>query len=137
MAFHVFTREISDWNKYFCHNVFQLVRIKPHWPGLTNVENSTSNFRQSFQICCREEEREGNNAICKGFRTTRKRNKDIRKAFLRYTQTQKCTNNFCQPVQNDNREGKRRKKRQEIGDNLNVASALPSFVVISFMEVEK
>ena len=133
MAFHVFPREISDWNKYLSHNVFQWVRIKPHWPGLTDVENLTSNFRQSFQICCREEEREGNNSICKGFRTTRKRNKDI----LRYTQTQKCTNNFCQPVQNDNQEGKRRKKRQEIGDNLNVVSTLPSFVVISFMEVEK
>ena len=53
----------------------QCVRIEPHSSGLTNVEKSTSNFRQSVQICCREEQREENNGNCKAFCVIRKRKK--------------------------------------------------------------
>ena len=39
-------------------DIFQCVRIRPHSPTLTNLENSTGDFRQSAQICCREEQKE-------------------------------------------------------------------------------
>ena len=43
----------------------QCVQIKPYSSSLTNGENLTSNFRQSFQICCGEKEREKNTGNCK------------------------------------------------------------------------
>ena len=77
MAYHVFTHEISDWND-ICHITFlKCVRIDSHSPSLTNVENSTSNFRQSVQICCREEQKEENNGNWKAFGVTRKRKKRV------------------------------------------------------------
>ena len=61
--------------KNICHiTFFQCVRIEPHLSSLKNMENSTSNFRQSVQICCGEKEREDNNGKCKAFRVKRKRN---------------------------------------------------------------
>ena len=52
MACHVFTHEISDWNKYLLHKVFQCVRFKPHLSNLTNVEYLTRNFRRSVRSHC-------------------------------------------------------------------------------------
>ena len=62
----------------------QCVRIKPHSFSLTNVENSTSNFRQSVKICCREKEKEENNGNCKAFCVTRKR-KETMKIAVNFT----------------------------------------------------
>ena len=53
------------------HNVFQCVSIMVHSSNLKNVENLTRNFRQSFQIYCREREKEENNGNCKAFCVTR------------------------------------------------------------------
>ena len=62
-----------------CHiKFFQCVRFKPRSSSSTNVENSTSNFRQSVQICCREAQKEENNGNCQAFCVTRKRNKSER-----------------------------------------------------------
>ena len=59
-----------------CHLTFlQCLQIKPHFSSLTNVENQTSNFCQSVQICRGEKEREENNGNCKAFCVIRKRNK--------------------------------------------------------------
>ena len=58
----------------------QCVRIEPHSSSLTNVENSSSNFRQSVQICCRGEQKEEGNGNCKAFCVTRKCSKVIRAA---------------------------------------------------------
>ena len=52
--------------------LLQYVWIKPHSSSLTNEENLTSNFCQSFQICCGEKGREENNGNCKAFYVTRK-----------------------------------------------------------------
>ena len=46
-----FHTRVLDCNKYLLHEVFQRVRTKPHLSSLKNVENSTSNSRQFFQIC--------------------------------------------------------------------------------------
>ena len=75
-----------------CHKTFhQCVRIKPHLSNLANVENSTSNFRQSVQICCGEKGREENNSNCKAFGVTRKRNKD-KYIFEQMIVYQECQN---------------------------------------------
>ena len=67
----------------FCHvTFFQCVWIKPHSSSLTNVENLTSNFCQSFQIFCRENEKEGNNRNCKAFFVIPKRKKKLRHYVL-------------------------------------------------------
>ena len=67
MACHVFTYEISDCIN-FCHITFlQCGQSKPLSSSLTNLENSTSSFRHSVQICCREEQKEENNGNCKTF----------------------------------------------------------------------
>ena len=59
-----------------CHRKFsQCIWIEPHSSSVTYVENSTSNFRQFVQICCREEEREYWQM----------------QIFLRFTQTQKLS----------------------------------------------
>ena len=62
MTCHGFTHEILDRNRYLPHNVSPVCPTESHSSGLTNAENKTSNFRQSVQICCREEQREENNA---------------------------------------------------------------------------
>ena len=51
--------------------------------NLTNVENSTSNFRQQVQVCSREEERKENNGNSKLFCATHvhKKTKAIAKCF--------------------------------------------------------
>ena len=69
-----------------CHITFlQCGQTKPHSSSLKIVENSTSNFHQSEQICCGEEQQsflrytqaqeEENNGNFKAFCVTRKRNK--------------------------------------------------------------
>ena len=90
MACHVFTHEISKWEKHFSHNVpslylnySTLVYLnkcrkfdKQVWsvsPDLLHIENLTSKFGQSLQICCREKEKEENNGNCKAFCVTHKR----------------------------------------------------------------
>ena len=45
----------------------QCVWIKPHSSSLINLENLKSNFGQSVQNCCREEQKEENNGHCKAF----------------------------------------------------------------------
>ena len=62
---------INIWRITF----LQWVQIKPHPSSLTNIENSTSNFCQSVQICCREKGKEENNGNCKAFCVTHKCNK--------------------------------------------------------------
>ena len=42
----------------FYMKFFQCVQIERHSSSLTNLGNSTRNFRQFVQICCGEEERE-------------------------------------------------------------------------------
>ena len=59
-------------------NIFHITflqcgQIKPHSSSLTNVENSATDFCQSVQIFCREEQKEENNGNCKAFCITRKR----------------------------------------------------------------
>ena len=53
----------------------QCVRIEPHSSGLIKVKKSISNYRQSVQISCRDEEKEENKGNCKAFCVTRKLNK--------------------------------------------------------------
>ena len=64
---HAFPHKVSNYNKYFSHNVFQCIWIKPHSSNLTSVENLTSNFRQSVHICCKEKENKKIMAIVKPF----------------------------------------------------------------------
>ena len=52
------TSAIITFSEAHGMSCFQCVRIELHTPSLKNVENSTSNFYQLAQICCREEERE-------------------------------------------------------------------------------
>ena len=49
-----------------CHITFLwYVWTNPNSSSLTNVENSTSKFCPSVQVCCGEKEREENNGNCK------------------------------------------------------------------------
>ena len=74
MAWHAFTHEISDCNKYLLYmKLFQCVRIEPHSSSLKNMENSTSNFVSSSRFAI--EKKKKNNGNCKAFYVTRKRNK--------------------------------------------------------------
>ena len=58
-----------------CHITFLwYVWTNPNSSSLTNVENSTSKFCPSVQVCCGEKEREENNGNCKPFSVTRKCN---------------------------------------------------------------
>ena len=57
--------------------------MKSHLSSSTNVENFTSNFGQSVQICCREKEKEENNGNCKAFSVIHKHKKSI-ETKLRY-----------------------------------------------------
>ena len=66
-----------------CHMFLQCFRIEPHSSRLINVKNSTSNFRQFVQICCREKEREENNGNCKAFCFTRKRSKSWYQKYVK------------------------------------------------------
>ena len=75
IAYHAFTHEILNRNKYFSNNVLQCAWIKPHSSIITNIENLTSNLRQSVEIYCGEKQKEEDNGNCN--------------FFLRYTQTQK------------------------------------------------
>ena len=53
-----------------------------HSSSLKNVENSTSNFRLSVQICCREEQKKENNGnFRKAFCVTHKHNKEYLKRY--------------------------------------------------------
>ena len=84
----------STWHGMFSHTKFQIeinisyvvflqcTWIEPHSSSLTNVENLTSNFGQSVQICCREKEKEENNDNCKAFCVTRKRKKLINEQLI-------------------------------------------------------
>ena len=74
MACHDFTHKILYYNKYLWHNVSTAWNVwnEPHLSSLTNVENPTSNFHQSVQICCREEQGEENNGNCQTFCITHK-----------------------------------------------------------------
>ena len=74
-AYYAFTHEISDWNKYLSQKIFPVCLNWATLSSITYVENSTSNFRQFIQICCREEEREYWQM----------------QIFLRFTQTQKLS----------------------------------------------
>ena len=49
------------------------VRIREHSSGFRNVKNSTSNFPQIVQICCREKYQYKNNENFKAFCIIRKR----------------------------------------------------------------
>ena len=71
----------------------QCVRIELHSSSLTNVENSTSNFRQSVQIWYREEQKEENNGNCKAFRAASKTNKFSCNLFFARRSTTKNINN--------------------------------------------
>ena len=85
--FHHYYFLWSKWHAMFSQIKFQIginsshvtflrcVWIKPHSSSLTNVKISTSSFCQSFQICCREDQKEGKNGNCKAFCVIRKRNK--------------------------------------------------------------
>ena len=87
----IYDNMITDW-KFFCILLFRnecstlvpfcpFIRhplskftLRPCSSNLTNLENSTSNFCQSVQICCREEQKEENNGYWKAFYVTRKCN---------------------------------------------------------------
>ena len=76
MVCHTSTPEISNGINT-CHiKVFQYVRIKPHSSSLANVENWTSNFRQSVHLFAVEKKKK-NNGDCKAFCVNRKRNNVI------------------------------------------------------------
>ena len=78
-----------------CHITFsQCARIESHSSGLTNVENSTSQFCQSVHICCGEKEREENNGNCKAFCVRRKRSKLI----IAHSNINSIRNKFDFPV---------------------------------------
>ena len=72
---------ITDW-KFFCilllrnecSTLVPKFTLRPGSSNLTNLENSTRNFCQSVQTCCREEQKEENNGNCKAFYVTRKCN---------------------------------------------------------------
>ena len=75
LSWHVTKFQI--WINIWQITFFQCIRTEPHSSILRNVENSTSNFRRSVQICRREEQREENNGNCKGFFVIHKRNNRV------------------------------------------------------------